>query len=123
MITPSEAKRRADEKLAGFPPGIATAYVAFAETGTPERLDEVVLGVLQNYLATPPAEPLERLPGTTRLLEDLGCDSLAIVDMLFLVESLFDIKISDEEMARVTTLDALREHFRKKVLGDRPAAS
>ena len=123
MISPSEAKRRAADKLAGFPPEIQAAYVAFAETGNPERLDEVVLGVLKNFLASPPDESLGRLPGTTRLLEDLGCDSLAIVDMLFLAESLFDIKISDEEMAKVTTLDALRESFRKKVLGDRTPAA
>ena len=116
MITPSEAKSRAAEKLAGFAPEVPAAYIAFAETGDPALLDEVVLGVLQYYLATQPAEPLLRMPDSTRLIEDLGCDSLTIVDMLFLAESLFDIKISDQEMAQATTLGALREYFRKSVL-------
>jgi acyl carrier protein len=33
-------------------------------------------------------------------MEDLGCDSLTMVDTLFLAESLFDIRLADYELAR-----------------------
>jgi acyl carrier protein len=116
MITVTEANQRAREKFVGFPPEIADDYVSFVEGRDPNLLRRVVLGVLQFYLAKPPAKPLMELSGSTRLLEDLGCDSLTMVDTLFMAESLFDIRLADDELSRVTTLDDLVEHFRQHVL-------
>ena len=116
-ITPAEAQLSATEKLNGFPPAVAESYLAFAESGEASRLDHVVLGVLQFYLAQPPPQPLVELPGTTRLVEDLGCDSLTMVDTLFLAESLFNIRRADDELARVSTLDDLRGHFQRHIMG------
>src|SRR3954471_25047838 len=95
MIPPSEARQRAQENLEGFPPTLVNTYLAFAETGDLARLDEVMLGVLQFYLAKPPPAPLASLPGSTRLVEDLGCNSLTMADMIFRGEGLLAIKPVD----------------------------
>ena len=58
MISASEARLRVQDNLTGFPAPVIEAYLAFADTGDLGRLDEVVLGVLQFYLAKPPAVPL-----------------------------------------------------------------
>ncbi len=113
MISPAEAKKRADESLVGFPPRIVTAYYLFAENGDPASLDVVVLGVLRFYLAKKPPESLDTFPGSTRLVQDLGCDSLSMLDVVFAVESLFDIKLDDEAIARLATLDDLRSYLRR----------
>lgn len=115
LTSAAVAQTRADESLVGFPPHVVQAYLAFASNGDPVNLDVVVLGVLQFYLATKPKSPLESLPGTTRLVEDLGCDSLSMMDMVFMVESLFDIKIDDAELAKISTLDDLRAQIRRHV--------
>lgn len=120
MITTAEAKQRAVDQLTGFPADIADGYIAFVEGGDLSRLRQVVLGVLQFHLAKAPEQPLVGLPGSTRLVEDLGCDSLTMVDTLFLAESLFDIRLGDDELARVTTLDDLVEHFRQHITGSKP---
>jgi len=120
MINSAEAKKRAQETLVGFPPRITAAYVEFAEKGDLANLDVVVLGVLHFYLARKPKESLDTLPGSTRLIEDLGCDSLTMMDTVFMVESLFDIKIDDNELTRLATLDDLRQHLRQLV-HDSPA--
>ena len=117
MINPAEAKKRAQETLVGFPPRITAAYVDFAEKGDLANLDVVVLGVLHFYLAKKPTESLDTLSGSTRLIEDLGCDSLTMMDTVFMVESLFDIKINDNELPRLATLDDLRQHLRQLVHG------
>lgn len=114
MISPADAKKRADESLVGFPPRIITAYHSFAENGDPTNLDVVVLGVLHFYLAKKPKESLDTFPGTTRLVEDLGCDSLTMMDTVFMVESLFDIKLDDAELAKISTLDDLRKYLRQQ---------
>lgn len=115
MISPSDARLRAQENLTGFPPSVVEAYLAFADTADLARLDEVVLGVLQFYLAKPPASPLATLPGSTRLVADLGCDSLTMIDVMFLAESLLGIKLADDELAKIETLDRLRTHFRGRM--------
>ena len=112
MLDRSLAEKRVTELLTGFPPRVVEAYLAFATSGDHAQLDIVVLGVLYFYLAKKPATRLEDLPGSTRLIEDLGCDSLTMMDMVFMVEGLFDAKIDDTELAKIATLDDLRAHLR-----------
>ena len=115
MISPTDARRRVQENLTGFPKPVVDSYLAFADSGDVAHLDEVVMGVLQFYLAKPPPGPLTTLPGTTKLIADLGCDSLTMIDVMFLAESLLGIKLADDELAKVETLDELRAHFRQRM--------
>lgn len=115
MLDPVLAEKRAKESLVGFPASVTEAYAGFAATGDLQRLDVVVLGVLRFYLAKKPAGTLETMPGTTRLMDDLGCDSLTMMDTVFTVESLFDIKIDDTELMQIATLDDLRAKLRQHV--------
>lgn len=117
MLDRALAENRAKESLVGFPPRVVGAYLEFASTGKLDDLDVVVLGVLHFYLAKKPAVSLETLPGTTKLMDDLGCDSLTMMDMVFMVESLFDIKVDDAELAKIVTLDDLRARLRQHVQG------
>ena len=115
MISTTDARLRVQEHLTGFPPAVVDAYLAFAETGDLALLDNVVLGVLQFYLAKPPALSLATMPGSTRLIADLGCDSLTMIDVMFLAESLLGIKLADDELVKIETLDELRAHFRGRM--------
>ena len=115
------AQKRSSESLVGFPPRIVDSYLAYAKNGDAASLDVVVLGVLQFYLAKKPKDPLDALPGTTRLIEDLGCDSLTMMDTIFMVELLLDIKIDDAELTRLTTLDELRGYIWRQVRNSTPA--
>jgi acyl carrier protein len=115
MISPTDARRRVQENLTGFPKSVVDAYLGYADTGEIGHLDEVVLGVLQFYLAKPPPAPLATLPGSTRLIADLGCDSLTMIDVMFLAENLLGIKLADDELVKIETLDELRAHFRQRM--------
>ena len=123
MLTPADAQKRAAESLNGFPPDVLAAYFAFAETGDPANLDIVVLGVLHFYLATKPKTSLSSFPGSTRLAADLGCDSLTMMDTVFMVESIFDVKLDDAKLATLQTLDDLRNYLRQlAVTASKPVA-
>jgi hypothetical protein len=123
MISSSEARQRVQENLTGFPSSVVDAYLAFADAGDLARLDDVVLGVLQFYLAKPPGVPLTTMPGSTRLVADLGCDSLTMIDVMFLAEALLGIKLADDELTKIETLDQLRAHFRGRITeADKTAA-
>jgi acyl carrier protein len=44
------------------------------------------------------------LAETTRLVEDLGADSLSLVELTLVLEETFDIDISEEEAARIRSV-------------------
>jgi acyl carrier protein len=60
-----------------------------------------------------------------RLREDLGLDSLAMIELLFKIEEHFDLEIPNEDLSRVTTVADVTAYVEEK-LGTgarRPAAS
>jgi acyl carrier protein len=55
-----------------------------------------------------------------RLREDLGLDSLAMIELLFKIEEHFDLEIPNEDLSRVTTVADVTAYVEEK-LGTRSA--
>ena len=89
MIDFQSASARAKDQLTGFPPELIEGYLSYSRTGEYTHLDTLILGMLEFYLSIPPSQHLSQMPGSTRLIQDLGCDSLAMVETLFGVISGF----------------------------------
>lgn len=51
----------------------------------------------------------------TNIIEDLGADSLEIVDMLMALEENFGINVSDEEALTLKTVKDVAEFIEKKI--------
>jgi len=65
-----------------------------------QDLHAVVIDLIRRELhATAP-----RIDASTRFVDDLGADSLALVELTLAFEEAFDIDISDEEAARIQTV-------------------
>ena len=106
-----------DEQTAAIrhlPPVAQAAFQHYAASGDVTALDPVILAILDDYIPKPPAQPLADMPGETRLIEDLGFDSLAITEVVFFTEDLLRIRIANEEIYQVRTLDDLRSFVRQK---------
>jgi acyl carrier protein len=93
------------------------AFRRFRSAGDVAALDPVILAILADFIPRAPARPLADLPGDTRLMVDLGFDSLAITEVVFFTEDLFGINIANEEIIQVRTLDDLRSFVLRKVAG------
>ena len=115
---PSRAGPTADreESIRHLPADARAAFERFHAGGDPAALDLVVLAILEDFIPRTPAAPLAALPGTTRLIDDLGFDSLAITEVVFFTEDLFGSTISNQEILQVRTLDDLRSFLRRKVV-------
>lgn len=120
----SAAKLPADlaEKLRHLPGPAREAFLEFRRTGRTEGLDPLVFAMLESYIPRKPETPLANLPGATLLMDDLGFDSLAIAELVFSTEDLFEVRISNEEVSQVRTIDDLRAFIRRKVGERRPGA-
>lgn len=60
-------------------------------------------------------QPIEKVTEKARLIEDLGADSLDIMEMLMSLEDEFGISIADEETAQMTTIEGVAKVIDRKL--------
>jgi acyl carrier protein len=111
---PSDAASK-EEAIQHLPPPILAAFRKFETDGDVAALDPVIMAILEDFIPRQPGRKLAELPGDTRLMKDLGLDSLAIAQVVFFTEDLFGVNITNEEIIQVRTLDDLRSFVRRKV--------
>lgn len=113
--SPPAGAPSAEDKIRHFSAEAKEAFHRFRATGDQAALDLVIFAMLEDSIPRKRAQQLAGLPGSTRLVEDLGFDSLAITEVVFFAEDLFTISIANEEIIQVHTLDDLRGFVRRKV--------
>jgi acyl carrier protein len=107
--------------LARFPADVRDAFARFLAAGDVEALDTVLFAVVRDFLPKKNPSAAGPLPDNTRLIEDLGFDSLAIAEIVFFMEDLFLIKISNAEIQQVGSVGQLRAFVLRKFAAARAA--
>jgi acyl carrier protein len=103
-------------QLAGFAEPVCAAYERYLRTNKPEAAQEVILGALKGFLPdSSPAKDDPVLKDSMRLVEDLGYDSLAVAEVVFFIEDLFQVQIDSNDLKIVKTVGDLREFVRAKL--------
>ncbi|HEU4683749.1 MAG TPA: acyl carrier protein [Nitrospira sp.] len=73
------------------------------------------------------AEYLKRDPATIQenyhLRDDLGLDSMAVIELLYKIEETFNLQIPDEDLIGLTTVGAVAGYVEKRLEPSRPVAS
>ena len=59
---------------------------------------------VKQLVAAQLGKPVEKITEESRLIEDLGADSLDIMEMLMVLEEEFNITIMDEEVEQMKTI-------------------
>jgi acyl carrier protein len=99
--------------------GFSDASVAGAlglRTGSQTSDFETCLYGILFFYRPAGSEELDADPsGQTRLREDLGLDSLAMLEAMFKVEELFDIHIDNAELTTIYTIDDARHLLEEKL--------
>jgi acyl carrier protein len=107
--------------LARFPAGVRDAFAQFLAGGDIDALNTVLFAVVRDFLPRKNPPAAGPLPDNARLVEDLGFDSLAIAEIVFFMEDLFQIKISNAEILQMSTVGQLRAFVLRKFAAARPA--
>jgi acyl carrier protein len=100
--------------LARFPADVLEAYQRYRTHGDAGAVEAVVVAAVVDYRPASPG-PVPAVADTTRLLEDLGYDSVAVAELVFFLEDLFDVTLSNDDLARVRTMADLRACVTRKL--------
>lgn len=104
-----------EKKLEGYPAEVVTALEAFAREGDLAAFENGTLGALGFLSESSDAQTLIAAANDVRLREDLGVDSLAVAELVFLIEDTFGVAIHDDEISGLRTISDLKQLAREKV--------
>jgi acyl carrier protein len=78
-----------------------------------------IRNALAEYLKREPASITE----THHLRDDLGLDSMAVIELLYRIEEVFDIQIPDEDLVGLTTVGHVITYVDKRLGNTRSVAA
>lgn len=104
-----------EKKLEGYPEDVVRALALFAREGDVGAFEEGLLGALGFLSESSNAQMLATATDEIRIREDLGVDSLAVAELVFLIEDTFGVAIQDDEISGLQTISDFRRLAREKV--------
>lgn len=103
------------QKLQGHPPGTVLAYERFRENRDPAHLNALVFEILRYHHADPASLSPENMHDQIHLSQDMGMDSVAMIESVFLLEDLLGISIPNADLEKLQTLGDLRDYLRQRL--------
>jgi acyl carrier protein len=83
-------------------------------------ITEKIIQALADYLRRDP----HSIEPDHHLRDDLGLDSMAVIELLYKIEEAFDIQIPDQDLVGLTTVGAVCAYVEQRLTpAKRPAAS
>ena len=112
---PDEAADHLREILKRCPAATYHAACQFRQTGNSHFLPAIVLGIIERFVESDLRPKLKKPDDTLRLAEDLGLDSLTMMEIVLLVEDVLAISINNDELRPLRTLGDIRQFIENKL--------
>jgi len=97
------------ELLKRCPPATFEAARRFRQTGDPACLPAILVGVIEHHVEPDLRAKLREPDDGLRLIEDLGLDSLTLIEIGILAEDVLRISIPNEELAGLRSLGDVKQ--------------
>lgn len=110
-----ESLRRCSERT-------VEAAIAFRQTGATENLPVIILGVVERFVDPDLRSKLSENSDGLRMIDDLGIDSLTMMEIVMLVEETVGMSISNDELRNLRTLGDIKVFIDCKARGVPPPA-
>lgn len=91
------------------------AAFRFRSEGDLEAAKVVVYGIIERYMPVEAAPKLRSATDDTRLIEDLGIDSLTMLEIVLSIEEALGVRIENEELREIRTLGEVKDFISKKI--------
>ena len=119
---PTEEIDHLRDVLKRCPTSTFQAACQFRETGDPRHLPAIVFGIIERFVEPDLRSKLKNPPDSLCLIEDLGLDSLTIMEVVLLVEDVLAISINNDELRQLRRLGEVRQFIEGK-LRSQPGAN
>ncbi|MBG30722.1 MAG: FabA-like domain protein [Opitutae bacterium] len=108
------------ETLKRCPEGTFDAVVAFREDQNPEQVPVIVMGIIERHLEAEQKEVLRSGGDEIRLYEDLGVDSLTMLEIVMMTEQTLELSLDNEELKDLRTIGDVKVYIDCKIKGEEP---
>ena len=102
------------------PPGTYDAALAFRVDNDVSQIEKIVLGIIDRHLEPEQREILMDSDDSLRMYEDLGMDSLTMLEIVMLIEQTLKVSIENEELRDLRTLGDVKSYLDAKAKGEEP---
>ncbi|MBI4025340.1 MAG: FabA-like domain protein [Verrucomicrobia bacterium] len=83
-----------------------------------QALQTAICGIIERFLpAHSSPTNLIAVPDETRLMEDLGLDSLTMLEMVFVIEEALGVHIENDELRQLRTIGRVKRFIADKIAG------
>ena len=96
-------------------PETVEAAIRFRTTGDLEALPTMVYGIIERHLPPENTRSLADAGDDTRLIEDLGIDSLTLLEIVLTIEETVGISVENEELRDIRTLGEVKTFIVRKI--------
>ncbi len=108
------------ELLKRCPAGTYEAAFAFRTKQDVSQIETIVLGIIDRHLEPEQREILAKSDDNLRMYEDLGMDSLTMLEIVMLIEQTLKVSIDNEELRDLRTLGDVKVYLDAKAKGEEP---
>ncbi len=105
------------EALKRCSPSAFESAVQFRKTGNAEHVPAVVIGVIERFVEPDLRTKLKDADDDLRLIEDLGIDSLTMMEIVILVEDVLQMTINNDELRNLRTVGDVKTFIDCKIRG------
>ena len=105
------------EALKRCSPSTFEAAIQYRKTNNPEHVPAVVIGVIERFVEPDLRVKLKDADDDLRLIEDLGIDSLTMMEIVILVEDVLQMSINNDELRNLRTVGDVKTFIDCKIRG------
>src|ERR1039457_7053429 len=105
------------EALKRCSPSTFEAALQFRKTGNADHMPAVVIGVIERFVEPDLRAKLKDADDDLRLIEDLGIDSLTMMEIVILVEDVLQLTINNDELRNLRTVGDVKTFIGLKIWG------
>ena len=107
------------EALKRCSPSTFEAACQFRKTGNLEHIPVIIFGIIERFVESKFRPKLKESATDLRLAEDLGIDSLTMMEIVMLTEDALQITIDNDELRTLRSVGDVRQFMECKLTGAR----
>ncbi len=105
------------ENLRRCSPETLKAAMSFREQGDLSAIPLIVYGLIERYQPATSTVRLADATDETRLVDDLGLDSLTLLELVLDIESVLQLRIKNDELKSIRTVGQMKQLLEDKIAG------